>query len=119
MTFVQGSHFKLEDEKGPCVETEEEQEIEIIKVTHAKNSIPKRIRKRLDKEEENLILRDQIVTDLSINVAQNMLHEQYRLCGGLQDTGTLLGSLQFVRDSSLISYTMATTTGSVYLMYVK
>ena len=26
-----------------------------------------------------------MVTDLSINVAQNMLHEQYRLCGGIQD----------------------------------
>ena len=32
-TFVQGNHFKLEDEKGPSIETEEEQEIEIIKVT--------------------------------------------------------------------------------------
>ena len=32
-TFVQGNHFKLEDKKGPSIETEEEQEIEIIKVT--------------------------------------------------------------------------------------
>ena len=74
VTLVQESHLKLEDEKEPCLETEE-QDIQITKVTHAKNNNPKSIRKRLDKAEEHLILNDQMVTDLSINVAQNMLHE--------------------------------------------
>ena len=58
-----------------------------------KSSLEKR-RKILFSEEEKLaILDNQMLTDESINIAQNIIHKQFPNIGGLQDT--VIGKTQF------------------------
>ena len=63
----------------------------ITKVFQIETKLSKRKRRCLDEEEMSVIKKHCCLTDLSINYPQNMLHEQFPLFEGLEDT--VLGPL--------------------------
>jgi hypothetical protein len=73
---------------------EGDDDIVITNVCQSQRKVPKRKRRCMDDKEITIIKKPRCLTDLSINFAQNMLHEQFPLCEGLEDT-TLGPNLQF------------------------
>ena len=69
-------------------------DVEIVRVTHNAGKPEKRKERRMDPSEINTIKSGGMLTDVSVNVAQNTLHEQNPLCEGLEET-TLGKFLQF------------------------
>ena len=69
-------------------------DVEIVRVTHNAGKPEKRKKRRMDPSEINTIKSGGMLTDVSVNVAQNILHEQNPLCEGLEET-TLGKFLQF------------------------
>ena len=47
---------------------------------------PKRKKRTLEKDDVSSIKNGEMLTDNAINIAQNILHHQYPLTGGLKDT---------------------------------
>ena len=66
--------------------TGKENDIEILKVTQGTGQIIKHKKRKMDAQEESTIANGEMLTDVSINVSQNMLHKQFLLCEGLEDT---------------------------------
>ena len=81
----------------PSAVEHSDDDIEITDVRIAE--VPKRKKRSIDDEELSLIVNGRCLTDTSINCAQNLLHSQFPLCEGLEDT-TLGPFLQFSVQSS-------------------
>ena len=69
-----------------------EDKIVIIGVTQGTGQIEKRKKRKMDVIEEKAIANGAMLSDISINIAQNLLHNQFPTCRGLEDTtlGTYL-----------------------------
>ena len=76
---------KEEKEKNDGT-TGKEDDVEILKVTQGTGQIIKHKKRKMDPQEESTIANGEMLTDVSINVSQNMLHNQFPLCEGLEDT---------------------------------
>lgn len=58
----------------------------ITSVTTSTGQITKRLKRTIDQEELSVISNDKMLTDMSINCAQNILHETFPSIAGLEET---------------------------------
>ena len=89
-------------------------------VESSRSSLPKRPKRRrlkFSEEEKSTIADNHMLTDESINIAQNILHEQFPNLGGLQDT--VVGKIQsFDVVSKSTSYIQILHVGSLHWVCV-
>ena len=81
-------------------------EVIITSVTTSTGQITKRLKRIIDQEELSVISNYKMLTDMSINCAQNILHETFPSIAGLEETtiGLKLEFVQILHDGCIHRY---------------
>jgi hypothetical protein len=65
---------------------DDDDDVLITGVVKGTGQIEKRKKRKMDQLEEKSIETGKMLSDMSINIAQNLLHHQFPTCQGLEDT---------------------------------